>query len=266
MRCCGPGSSLISLDVDAAWTVTYDGLTAAELGARLKAPHCVVLTRVGSTLDLIHELAGQGAPAGTVVLADEQTSGRGREGRRWHSPPGVGIWLGYLSRPAPQAATGVLALRVGLALAATLRDLGANPALKWPNDVYLEDRKAAGVLCEARWSSPGGWVAVGVGINVHGPLPPELEGHAAAVDEVLPEITRLAILELLVPRLHRLDPSPVLKPEEQMAYSEMDWLCGRELAEPVRGRAAGVDRHGALLVDTPKGRQRILAGTVVAAR
>lgn len=217
-------------------------------------------------MDVIHELAEQGAPAGTVVLADEQTSGRGREGRRWHSPPGVGIWLGYLARPAPQAATGVLALRVGLALAAALRDLGASPALKWPNDVYLDDRKAAGVLCEARWLSPGGWVAVGVGVNVRGPLPPELVAHAAAVDEVIPDVTRVAILERLVPRLQRLGSGALLSAEEQKSYGEMDWLAGRELAEPVRGRAVGIDRDGALLVETPQGVKRVLAGTVVTAR
>ncbi len=249
----------------AGCAVAYDGLTATELGARLRAPHCVVLASVSSALDVIHELAERGAPAGTVVLAEEQTGGRGREGRRWYSPPGVGIWLGYLSRPAPQAATGVLALRVGLAVAATLRDLGATPALKWPNDVYLRDRKAAGVLCEARWHTAGGWVAVGVGVNVHGPLPGELAERAAAMDEVVPAVTRVAILELLVPRLHRLDPSPLLSAEERRSYGEMDWLAGRELVEPVRGRAIGIDRDGALLVETPQGRKRVVAGTVVAA-
>lgn len=250
----------------ASCAVTYDGLTAAELGARLKAPHCVVLACVGSTLDVVHGLAEEGAPAGTVVLADQQTSGRGREGRRWYSPPGVGIWLGYLSRPAPQAASGVLALRVGLALAGALRDLGANPALKWPNDVYLRDRKVAGVLCEARWLGPGGWLAVGVGINVHGPLPPELAALAATVDQVVPGVTRVAILERLVPRLHRLNGSPVLSAEEQKSYGEMDWLAGRQLSEPLLGKAVGVDRDGALLVETPRGCRRVLAGTVVVAR
>ncbi len=248
----------------AGCAVTYDGLSAAELGARLKAPHCLVLGSVGSTLDVVHELAEQGAPAGTLVLAEEQTSGRGREGRHWYSPPRVGIWLAYLLRPAPQAASGVLALRVGLALATALRDLGANPALKWPNDILLRGRKAAGVLCEARWLKAGGWVAVGVGINVHGPLPPELAGQAVAVDEVVPGVTRVAILELLVPRLHRLGRSPLLSAEEQKSYRQMDWLAGRRLAEPLRGTAVGVDRDGALLVETPQGCKRVLAGTVVA--
>lgn len=249
-----------------AGSVNYDGLTPAELAARLRAPHCVVLGSTNSTLDVLHELAAQGAPSGTLVLAEEQTAGRGREGRRWYSPPGVGIWLGYLSRPVSGAASGVLALRVGLALAASLRDLGIEAALKWPNDIYLRDRKVAGVLCEARSAGGAGWVAVGVGINVHGPLPPELRDEAIAVDEVNPSVSRVAILERLVPRLHRLSGEPLLSPAELQAYQAWDWLRGRELVAPVRGRAAGVDAQGALMVATTGGPERVLAGSVVAAR
>ncbi|MCH7775143.1 MAG: biotin--[acetyl-CoA-carboxylase] ligase, partial [Gemmatimonadetes bacterium] len=78
----------------------YDGLDATALSARLGAPNCVALERVTSTLDIIHQLAEDGAPHGTLVLADEQVKGRGRRSRYWHSPRGSGVWLGSLLRPA----------------------------------------------------------------------------------------------------------------------------------------------------------------------
>lgn len=242
--------------------VRYDGLTPAELAARLRAPSCLVLARVTSTLDIVHELAGEGAPAGTVVLAEEQVAGRGRQGRRWHSPPGTGVWLGYLMRPANEPASGVLALRVGLAVAAAVGDLGVRAGLKWPNDVVLENRKLAGILCEARSIAGGGWIAIGVGLNVHGPLPPEVAGHGIALDHVIGGVTRVEVLERLVPRLHALSPAPALSSEECAEYRARDWLAGKELREPVAGRVLGVDADGALLVVTGRGRERVVAGSV----
>jgi BirA family biotin operon repressor/biotin-[acetyl-CoA-carboxylase] ligase len=225
----------------------------------------VVLAAVGSTLDVVHELAAQGAPAGTVVLADQQLEGRGREGRRWHSPPGQGVLVGYLHRPAGGCAVGVLALRVGLAVAEGLTALGFEPKLKWPNDLVIAGRKAGGVLCEAR-TAPGGtsWVAVGVGINVRGPLPAEVAERAVALDQAKPGITRVAVLEAVIPRLHRLPAGGVLSERELAAYRRLDWLAGRMLQQPVRGRARGVDPSGALMVETDGGCQRLWAGTVVA--
>lgn len=245
-----------------AGALIYDGLRPAEVAARLRAPSCLVLARVSSTLDIVHELAGEGAPAGTVVLAEEQIAGRGRLGRRWYSPPGTGIWLGILLRPAGEPASGVFALRAGLAVAGALGDLGAQAALKWPNDVVLENRKVAGILCEARSGGGGSWIAAGVGLNVHGPLPPEVGGLAIALDEIVAGVTRVGLLERLVPRLQALSSAPVLSPAECAEYGTRDWLAGRVLRLPVAGRAIGVDPDGALLVATGRGRERVMAGSV----
>jgi len=244
--------------------VIYDGLQPADLAARLRAPGCLSLVSVTSTMDIIHELAGEGAPAGTVVLADEQVAGRGRQGRRWHSPRGGGIWLGYLVRPERATETGVLALRVGLATVEALAQVGAQPRLKWPNDILLEDRKVAGILCEARWSADRlSWVTVGIGINVRGPLPSEIAAHAIALAEVVGGATRVAVLEALVPRLHGLSDEPGLSDAERAAFERVDWLAGRALREPVRGTALGVDGEGALLVETGRGIERVVGGGVV---
>lgn len=245
--------------------VTYDGLASADLAARIRARSCLVLPTVTSTLDIVHKLAAEGAPAGTVVLADEQVHGRGREGRRWHSAPEAGILLGYLHQPRGAPVTGVLALRVGLAVGEALEAVGVTPRLKWPNDVLVRDRKVGGILCEARSASGGelAWVAVGIGLNVHGPLPSEVAERAIALDEARPGITRLAVLEALVPRLQQLADGSMLSEAEQRAYRRYDWLAGRDVVEPVAGRVHGVDADGALVVQTNGGRQRVLAGTVV---
>jgi len=246
--------------------VTYDGFTPAELAERLSAPRCLVLGQVTSTLDLVHALATEGAPAGTVVLADEQVAGRGQRGRAWLSPAGAGVWLGYLVRPDAAATGGVLALRVGLALVGALHDLGAAALLKWPNDVMLDGRKLAGVLCEGR-SIPGdgGWVAVGIGLNVRGPLPAQVADRAATLEEAVPGATRTGVLERLVPRLHRLARDARLTAEERAAFERHDWLAGRMIREPVEGRVAGIDDDGALLVAHGTGWRRVISGSVVTA-
>lgn len=239
----------------------YDGVPCADLAGRLAVPELVCLAEVGSVLDVVHERAAAGAPAGAMCLAEAQSRGRGRQGRPWLSPPGGGIWLGYLMRPGAHAATGVLALRVGLAVAAGLRALGADVRLKWPNDVYLDDRKLAGMLCEARRD----WVAVGIGLNVRGRLPAELAGTAATLAESLPDVSRVRVLEAVVPRLHALTAAPELTGEERRRFAELDWLHGRRLLEPVVGTASGVAADGALLVETDGGTARITAGSVRAA-
>src|SRR5690348_10669072 len=170
----------------------YDGVAPADLAARLRAPSCLALATVTSTMDIVHELAAEDAPAGTVVLADEQVKGRGRMGRRWHSPRGAGVWMGYLLRPSQSLEGGVLSLRVGLAVVQALGDLGVTARLKWPNDVVADDRKLAGILCEARWiKEQTSWVAVGIGMNVHGPLPAEIVDGAVSLDELYPGATRV---------------------------------------------------------------------------
>src|ERR1700750_2411169 len=107
---------------------------------------------VGSTLDVAHDLASKGAEAGTVIIANAQTAGRGRMGRTWRSEPGAGIWLALIERPRDASALDVLSLRIGLALAPALDAFADGPVrLKWPNDLYVDERKLAGVLIEVRW-------------------------------------------------------------------------------------------------------------------
>ena len=246
--------------------LALDGVPVHLLARRWRAPHARVFDQLPSTLDTIHALGAAGAPAGTVVLAEEQTAGRGRDGRTWRSPLG-GVWLGLLLRPTACTATpGAMALRVGLVVADVVDELLGEPAtrLKWPNDVLLGDRKLGGILCEGRWQGDAmQWLAVGIGINVANAIPAELATRAVALAELGSEIRRIDVLDRLVPALLPLTTHHApLSDVETAAFARRDWLRGRLLTGPVAGRAAGVQADGALVVETGTGPQMVREGHV----
>ena len=231
--------------------VTLDGIPATALARRWGVPCCELARSLGSTLDRAHVLGAEGAPAGTVVLALEQTAGRGRDGRTWHSPPG-GVWLGLLLRP--RAATlGITSIRAGLVLADVVDELAGEAVarLKWPNDVLVSDRKLAGVLCEGRWQGERPqWLAVGMGVNVANEIPAAVRDTSIALTEVVPGVRLLGLLDRLIPPLIRLGAAgEQLTEQECAAFSARDWLRDRLLHGPVHGRARGVRPDGALLVE-----------------
>ena len=126
--------------------------------------------RVGSTNDVILDMAEQAAPHGTVCLADEQSAGRGRRGYGWFSPPGCGIWASVLLRPRLSAArTPPLTLCAAAAVARALEPAaGESVKIKWPNDLLMGGRKVAGILAESRGAAGDEPVIViGMGINVN---------------------------------------------------------------------------------------------------
>jgi BirA family biotin operon repressor/biotin-[acetyl-CoA-carboxylase] ligase len=232
--------------------LTLDDVAAADLARRWGVAQCGLFRQLDSTLNAIHALGAQGAPAGSVVIAEQQTAGRGRDGRTWHSPAG-GVWLGVLLRPA-RAELGAMAVRVGLAVADAVDALlgRAETRLKWPNDVLLGDRKLAGILCEGRWHGDGlNWLAVGVGVNVCNAIPAEVARRAVALVEWLPAVRRLDLLDRLVPALAQglASGEPALSERECAAFAARDWLHGRQLRAPATGRARGLRPDGALLVD-----------------
>ncbi len=244
--------------------MTLDDIPANLLARRWGVPQCGVFRTLSSSLDAIHDVAAQGAPAGTVVVVEEQTAGRGRDGRTWRSPLG-GVWLAMLLR-APVPVLGALSLRVGLVIADVVDELLAAPRaqLKWPNDVLVDDRKLAGILCESRWQGAAPeWLAVGVGMNVANEIPEELRDSAVALGELRPGVRRIDVLDHLVPALARCGaPSVGLTEQELAAFAARDWLRGRQLAQPTLGRAAGLAPDGALLVDGATGTVRVREGSV----
>jgi BirA family transcriptional regulator, biotin operon repressor / biotin---[acetyl-CoA-carboxylase] ligase len=257
--------------VSGAKTGGLDGIPSSVLARRWGVPQCGVFRTLASSLDAIHDLGPQGAPSGTVVLAEEQTAGRGRDGRTWRSPLG-GVWLGLLLRP-PVPAAGVLSLRIGLVLADVVEQAigiratslsGPRAGLKWPNDVLVDDRKVAGILCESRWQGDTlQWLAVGIGVNVENEIPVEFGNQAVALREFRPDIRRIDVLDQLVPTLLRLTTHDARLSEfECAAFARRDWLRGRQIRTPLAGRAAGIRPDGALLVDTGAGTTMVREGHV----
>lgn len=229
----------------------YDALDAKRLEHLTGVPLVVLLASAPSTQDEVHRRAAGGAPSGTLVLADEQTAGRGRQGRAWHSPAGRGVWLSLLLRPecAPQG--GALAIRCGLACLAALAEAapGAAARLRWPNDIVVAGRKLGGILCEARWSGTElSWVAVGVGLNVSGHVDPAVRDRAIALSDVTDGVSRVALVAALAPRLRSLEPlPPFLEAAERRAFLAAEWRDAG--AEPTADLAA----DGALLVRSASG-------------
>jgi BirA family biotin operon repressor/biotin-[acetyl-CoA-carboxylase] ligase len=217
-------------------------------------------------MDVLHELAQGGAPAGTAVLAEEQTAGRGSRGRRWASPIG-GLWLSVLSRPATTGLE-LVSLRAGLSVAELLDRLGVSGRImiKWPNDLMLDDRKTGGLLCEARWQGAAlAWVVIGLGLNVMNPPDAELEPSATYLGLATPGLQASDLAEPVITTLREVDAGAgVLTPVEQRHFAARDWLRGRALDAPVEGVAAGVAEDGTLLVRREQGAvASVRAGTVV---
>jgi BirA family transcriptional regulator, biotin operon repressor / biotin---[acetyl-CoA-carboxylase] ligase len=200
------------------------------------------------------ELALAGAPHGTLVTAREQRDGRGRQGRRWHAPPGGALLCSLVLRDAPP----LLPLAAGVAVAELV---GPEATLKWPNDVLLGGRKVSGILIEGRPQE--GWAVLGIGVNVAlrlEELPAELRDSAGTLgldaDAIEPMLTSL--LGLLERWLAQ--PAAGLL----AAWRVRDALLGVELAwRDGSGTGAGIDDRGRLLVTLADGREQALdAGEV----
>jgi BirA family biotin operon repressor/biotin-[acetyl-CoA-carboxylase] ligase len=240
-----------------------------ERGIRWPGPieHLAV---AASTNDELKRRSREGAPEWSVVLADRQTRGRGRQGRAWASPSG-NLYLSLLLRPTlPPTAWGVLPLAAGLAVREAVCAEGGRAELKWPNDVLARGRKLAGVLVEATSGADGLENAVvGIGVNV-GVVPAEVAAGATSlaaetdrpVDAIRLAAAVLARLSVCYHALARDGPPAILPRWREGA---LDWL-GRAVEVQaaggvVRGVARDVDEQGALLVEDPAGRVlRIFSG------
>lgn len=239
--------------------MSWNGLDGAVIATRLGLPRVVALESVASTMDAAHALAADGAAAGTLVIAEEQTAGRGRAGRVWTSRPGDGLWMTLVERPRGADGLDVLSLRVGLHLAPVLERWTDGPVrLKWPNDLYVGARKLAGVLIEARWrGAHPDWVAIGIGINVHTPQglldAAGLDGATAetVLSEVVPAVRAAAFAR-----------GPLAAPE-LAEFARRDLAIGQRASLPADGLVRGISPAGELLLETPQGVAPFRAGSLV---
>lgn len=220
------------------------------------------------TNDRLLALAEAGAPAGTLVLSEVQTQGRGRLGRSWLSLPGQGLLFSLLTRPSfPPEISATLSLVAGLAVAETFRRRGIDAGLKWPNDILIGDRKLCGILCEAQTSAKGiEGIIIGIGINT-GAVPDEVAYRAVGFTEPLDRLTLLAeFCDVFESFYRRWETGALaaLRDELDRFDCKKDQPILVKLSDtPTEGIARGIREDGALLLETPDGIQPILCGEIV---
>lgn len=259
-----------------------DVLDACELTAELRAA-CLTnpvraFASVDSTNDVALSLARDAAPEGTIVVAERQTGGKGRRGRKWHSPEGLGLWFSFVLRPDIEARwSACLSLVAAASVSSALRiGCGINASVKWPNDVVAGSRKICGILTEGEFAGDAvDFVVIGVGLNVlHqlGDFPEDLRDTATSVliesgrrfrrarllaDIMVAFRARYTILlgEGFGPiREELLGLSPLVGRFTRVATGRGE----------IEGTAVDIDETGALILRTESGQLRsIIAGDVV---
>ncbi len=224
--------------------------------------------RIGSTSDEVRRLAAEGAPHGTVVHADEQISGRGRMAHGWFSPPG-NLYLSVLLRTGqPARRVAELSFLAALAVADTVEALlprQTRVMLKWPNDVLISGAKVAGILLEQFDDA----TIIGIGVNVL--VAPSNAGYKTTTVVANGGIASVdGARDILLDRLGRhlsawreTGFAPIREQWLNRSYPIGAAIRASSAGRPVAGHFAGLDQDGALLLDTPQGQVRIVAGDVV---
>jgi BirA family biotin operon repressor/biotin-[acetyl-CoA-carboxylase] ligase len=206
-----------------------------------------------STNERAKELAAAGAPHGTLVTADEQSAGRGRQGRAWTAPAGTAVLMSLVLRELDE----LLPLTAAVAVCEALP---AGAAVKWPNDVWIDRRKVAGILVEGRPQE--GWAVLGMGLNVTTEsFPAELAEIATSLRLAGAETTPERVLEDVLASLARWLAAP--SDSVLAAWRDRDALAGQRIRwQDGEGTADGIDDSGALVVRTENGRVALDAGEV----
>jgi len=228
---------------------------------------------VPSTNDVAAVMAEHGADEGSVVAANAQTSGRGRLGRRWASPPGAGVYASVILRPAVDVVP-LITIAAGVAVADGVHAAsGVSPRVKWPNDVYIGSRKLAGVLAEAGSAGHGvQHVILGFGVNLlTAAYPPDVAARATSIESELgrPSDRGLVLAECLASladryaALQRGDHQAVVDAWRARAADSLgrrdEWEADGATR---RGVAEDIDARGALLVRVDGDVVRVISGEV----
>jgi len=248
------------------------GLSTQRMGCRVYA-----YEMTDSTMDIAHRLAVQGAPEGTLVVAEGQRCGRGRMGRRWFSPKGKGIYISLVLRPAiPLTHVSQITLVAAVAVAKAIQQTTRlKPQVKWPNDLLLSEKKVGGILTELKAELDRvEYVVLGIGLNVNTESH-QLPSHATSLKEVLGHpVDRLALARTLLGQLDfyyaqflRLGLTPLIPIWRGFAE-----FLGRRVRvvtgdDTIDGQALDLDPTGSLKVRTDTGKvETISAGEVLILR
>lgn len=247
-----------------------NGLTTKYIGRQL-----VYLEKTGSTNTVAKKLAASGAAEGTVVIAEEQTGGRGRLTRSFWSPYGKGLWFSVILRPDfPPMEVSKMTLLAAVAICKALRAQGLSGCgIKWPNDILVNGKKLVGILTELNASVEKiNYIVMGIGINTsitEKDLPAELQGILTSLALEGVQADRAALLQAVLKELEDLYEvakhdgfAPVLA-----LWKELSCMLGKEVTvtsinRSFSGKALDLDENGNLLVQTENGLEKVLAGDV----
>jgi len=257
----------------------WEGQSIRELRDRWDRPHVHIYSRIDSTNARARELADGAAPAGTLVLADEQTAGKGLEGRSWYSPKGSGLYLSLVLRPREASSPLLIPLLAGIGTARAIERVvpQLRPAIKWPNDMIVKDRKLGGILSEATWAGTAPkYIVLGVGLNVQQrprDFPDELSEVAISIRMAAGrQISRLQLADAVIEEVEErcADLPASLDRECLREFDERDWLRDRRCAvqqpesQPRPGTAVGIAPDGALLFRPDRGAlERVTSGRIL---
>jgi len=240
--------------------------------ARWLGTQRIDLAECGSTNDEAGRLARAGARHGTIVIAETQRAGRGRDGRPWQSPPGMGLYLSAVLRPPlPLVDVPPMTLAIGIGLCDAARSTGAPATLKWPNDLLVDGKKLAGVLVEAQSQGTKlDAVVIGIGVNIVGPLPAEVAEIATTLEYAADsQIDREAFIAAVLANVEHWVDRYVAMGLEEIIPAWQDrmalGLSARATVDgaPLTGVVWGLDEDGALLLrDNDGAVHRVRSGDV----
>ncbi|MFP7297863.1 biotin--[acetyl-CoA-carboxylase] ligase [Neobacillus niacini] len=251
---------------------TPETITADELRLGLKTnfigKNIHYEESVESTQKIAHRLTYEDAPEGTVVIAEEQLSGRGRMNRKWHSPKYTGIWMSIILRPnIPLPKAPQLTLLAAVAIVQAIEDItGVLPEIKWPNDILINGKKVTGILTELEAEADRiNSIIIGIGMNVNQTIedfPPDLENIATSLFiEKGEKVSRADVIKGIFMNLEKLY---LLYLEEGFLPIKLLWesyaisigrkITARTLTHSIVGKAQGITEDGVLIIEDDNGK------------
>ncbi|MED3553613.1 biotin--[acetyl-CoA-carboxylase] ligase [Cytobacillus praedii] len=250
---------------------TPERVTADEIRLGLKTEfmgrHIHSEDVVDSTQKVAQRHVFEGAPEGTIIIAEEQLSGRGRMDRKWHSPKYTGIWMSVILRPnLPPAKAPQLTLITAVAVVQAIEEMtGLTPEIKWPNDILLNGKKVTGILTEMQADADRiQAIIIGIGINVNQQeedYPDELQTIATSLAiEYGKKLERAELIKVLLVKLEKLysiylDQGfyPIKLLWESYAISIGKNITARTITGSISGRALGITDDGVLMIEDSNG-------------
>ncbi|WP_409251159.1 biotin--[acetyl-CoA-carboxylase] ligase [Bacillus sp. SCS-153A] len=240
----------------------HPGLRTRSIGRVIK-----YIESVPSTQKIAHTLAQEGAEEGTAVIAEEQTEGRGRLLRSWHSPKGTGIWMSIILKPQlpPQKAPQFTLIAAVAVVQAIEEICGLSPEIKWPNDILLNGRKVTGILTELQAEADKiNSIIIGIGMNVNqkaDDFPEELQSIATSLSlEKSEKISRVKLIQRVMEKLELyyeiyMDKgfTPIKLLWESYAISIGRKITARTITGSIHGKALGINEDGVLRIEDEEG-------------